>query len=223
MGEKRREGGCGCGHVRYRVEGEPIFVNNCHCRLCQQQTGSTSVVNAFFETERVTVSAGVPTIWMGILQALDANPGGWDLSAMRTMTVGGAAPPRAMIEAFGERHGLHITHGWGMTEMSPIGTISGIPGQERGLDTSAAYDKRAQQGPPIPFVEVRARKQGSLGSALESVGIAKQRRIVRATRHYLMCHPRAQSRRIRFDVVAFDGIDTEDPQITWVRNAFDAA
>ena len=94
---------------------------------------------------------------MGILQTLDAKPGGWDLSAMRTMTVGGAAPPRAMIEAFGERHGLHITHGWGMTEMCPIGTISGAPGQERGLSGGAAYDKRAQQGPPIPFVEVRAR------------------------------------------------------------------
>ena len=110
-----------------------------------------------FESERVTLSAGVPTIWMGILQTLDAKPDGWDLSAMRTMTVGGAAPPRAMIEAFGDRHGLHITHGWGMTEMCPIGTISGAPGQERGLTGGARYDKRAQQGPPIPFVEVRAR------------------------------------------------------------------
>ena len=50
MADAIREGGCGCGHVRYRVEGEPIFVNNCHCRLCQRQTGSTSVVNAFFES-----------------------------------------------------------------------------------------------------------------------------------------------------------------------------
>jgi fatty-acyl-CoA synthase len=109
-----------------------------------------------FERERVTVSAGVPTIWMGILQALDAKPDGWDLSTMRTMTVGGSAPPRAMIEAFGERHGLEISHGWGMTEMCPIGTISGAPGQELGLDKAAAYDRRAQQGPPIPFVEIRA-------------------------------------------------------------------
>jgi hypothetical protein len=52
------EGGCGCGHVRYRAEGEPIFVNNCHCRLCQLQTGSTSVVNAFFESESVTLLEG---------------------------------------------------------------------------------------------------------------------------------------------------------------------
>jgi len=115
-----------------------------------------------FEQERVTLTAGVPTIWMGILQALDASPGRWDLSAMRSMTVGGSAPPRAMIEAFGDRHGLHVVHGWGMTEMSPIGTISGIPGQERGLDKAAAYDKRAQQGPPIPFVEIRARGEDGL-------------------------------------------------------------
>ncbi len=53
-----REGGCGCGALRYRVTGEPIFVNNCHCTQCQHQTGSTSVVNAFFESERVEVLAG---------------------------------------------------------------------------------------------------------------------------------------------------------------------
>lgn len=117
---------------------------------------AASLLDAF-ESQSVTLTAGVPTIWMGILQALDASPGGWDLSAMRTMTIGGAAPPRAMIEAFGERHGLHITHGWGMTEMSPIGTVSGAPGQEAGLSAQEAYDKRAQQGPPIPFVEIRAR------------------------------------------------------------------
>lgn len=56
--EAIHEGGCGCGHVRYRVTGTPVFVNNCHCRLCQQQTGSTSVVNAFFEAERLELTAG---------------------------------------------------------------------------------------------------------------------------------------------------------------------
>jgi hypothetical protein len=58
MAEQVNEGGCNCGSVRYRVEGEPIYVNNCHCSQCQHQTGSTSVVNAFFETERVTQLSG---------------------------------------------------------------------------------------------------------------------------------------------------------------------
>ena len=58
MADTKREGGCGCGHVRYRIEGEPMMVHNCHCRLCQQQTGSTSVVNAFFESQRVTLLQG---------------------------------------------------------------------------------------------------------------------------------------------------------------------
>lgn len=58
MTETVREGGCGCGAVRYRVAGEPMFTNNCHCRQCQQQTGSTSVVNAFFEAERIALLQG---------------------------------------------------------------------------------------------------------------------------------------------------------------------
>ena len=61
MAETIREGGCGCGHVRYRARGEPMMVHNCHCRLCQQQTGSTSVVNAFFESDRVQLLQGALT------------------------------------------------------------------------------------------------------------------------------------------------------------------
>lgn len=53
MGETIHQGGCGCGHVRYEAQGHAIFVSNCHCTQCQHQTGSTSVVNAFYEAERV--------------------------------------------------------------------------------------------------------------------------------------------------------------------------
>lgn len=59
MTEKtKREGGCACGKARYRIDGEPMMVHNCHCRQCQQQTGSTSVVNAFWESDRVELLAG---------------------------------------------------------------------------------------------------------------------------------------------------------------------
>jgi len=58
LSEDPRDGGCACGALRFRAQGEPIFVNNCHCRLCQRQTGGTSVVNAFYESDRVEVLQG---------------------------------------------------------------------------------------------------------------------------------------------------------------------
>jgi hypothetical protein len=58
MTSKTLEGGCGCGAVRYRLNDEPILVNNCHCRLCQRQTGAGSAVNAFIETDRLEHLSG---------------------------------------------------------------------------------------------------------------------------------------------------------------------
>jgi acyl-CoA synthetase (AMP-forming)/AMP-acid ligase II len=72
--------------------------------------------------EGVTISAGVPTIWMGVLQALEKEPHRWQLGALR-MVVGGSAAPESMIRGF-DRHGLRVVHAWGMTEMTPLGTVS---------------------------------------------------------------------------------------------------
>ena len=58
MTSKTLEGGCGCGAVRYRLTDEPILVNNCHCRLCQRQTGTGSAVNAFIESDRLNLLSG---------------------------------------------------------------------------------------------------------------------------------------------------------------------
>jgi hypothetical protein len=60
MTEILREGGCGCGAVRYRVRGEPMIVHCCHCRDCQRQTGSAFVINALIETDRIELLAGAP-------------------------------------------------------------------------------------------------------------------------------------------------------------------
>jgi len=115
-----------------------------------------------FHRERVTITGGVPTIWMGVMQFLEANAGKYDLSAMRAMYVGGAAVPQAMIEAFEKKFGLTIFHAWGMTEMAPLGTVSRLPpGMERERD-AVKYALRATQGRPAPFVEIRARSDEGL-------------------------------------------------------------
>jgi fatty-acyl-CoA synthase len=116
----------------------------------------TSLLEAF-EHERVTLTGGVPTIWLGILQMLDKDPGAYDLSSLRGMIVGGAAAPRAMIEGFEERHGLNVIHAWGMTEMTPLGSVAEVPSVFSDAPKDEQYRFRAKQGLPAPFVEIRAR------------------------------------------------------------------
>ncbi|GEM83466.1 long-chain fatty acid--CoA ligase [Meiothermus hypogaeus] len=106
-----------------------------------------------YESEHVTKTAGVPTIWLGVLQALQKEPGRWKLEPME-MVVGGSAAPEAMIRAF-DRFGLRVLHAWGMTEMSPLGTTSRLKRHLRG-DAEVEYRYRAKQGVPTPLVEIRA-------------------------------------------------------------------
>jgi fatty-acyl-CoA synthase len=109
-----------------------------------------------FESERVTISAGVPTIWHGLLKYLDANPGR-DLSSLRQLIVGGAAIPEATIRAFETRHGLRVVHAWGMTETTPLGSMSRVPSELAAAPADDQYAWRATQGRPAPLVEIRAR------------------------------------------------------------------
>ena len=106
--------------------------------------------------EKVTCAAGVPTVWLAILEALDKEPNRWNTKSLRQMVVGGSAAPQAMIEGFEKRHGLHVLHAWGMTEMSPIGTISRLKPRMQALPESERFRMRATQGPAVPLVEVRA-------------------------------------------------------------------
>jgi fatty-acyl-CoA synthase len=110
-----------------------------------------------FAQERVTWTAGVPTIWLGILHLLDEQPDRWDLSHMKGMLVGGSAAPRALIAGFKQRHGLTVCHGWGMTETSPVASMASLPGELAEAGAETQFDYIATQGLPIPFVELRAR------------------------------------------------------------------
>jgi len=114
------------------------------------------------EREKVTLTAGVPTVWLGLLQELDANPGRYDLSALRSVVVGGSAAPVAMIRGFEERHGLKAVHAWGMTELTPLGTVCNLPRALTGASKDEQFRYRAAQGTPLPFVEIRARGENGL-------------------------------------------------------------
>jgi fatty-acyl-CoA synthase len=122
---------------------------------------AASLVDLFVR-EKVTVTGGVPTIWMGVLQYLDANPGAFDLSAIRAMYVGGSAVPQSLIEAFDRRYGLKIVQAWGMTEMAPLGTVAHCPPALADATDAVKFANRAKQGRPAPFVEIRARNEDGL-------------------------------------------------------------
>ncbi|MER3554324.1 MAG: long-chain fatty acid--CoA ligase [Meiothermus sp.] len=107
-----------------------------------------------YEGEKVTKTAGVPTIWMGVLGALQKEPSRWKLQPME-MVVGGSAAPESLIRAF-DRFGLKVLHAWGMTETSPLGTTSRLKSHLQTAPVDEQYAYRATQGMPTPLVEVRA-------------------------------------------------------------------
>ena len=108
--------------------------------------------------ERVTVAAGVPTIWLGIRDVLDAEAGRYALQPNVRMIVGGSAAPEQLIRDF-DRHGLTLLHAWGMTETSPIGTCSRLTPELATADEATRYRQRAKQGRPVPLVDVRVRNE----------------------------------------------------------------
>jgi acyl-CoA synthetase (AMP-forming)/AMP-acid ligase II len=115
--------------------------------------GAEDVLN-MMESEAVTLALGVPTVWMAIQQALDREPDRWKLRRGTRMMVGGSAAPPTLIAAF-EKHGLKITHGWGMTELCPVGTLSWLKPEHKQLPSARQYEIRARQGLAIPLMELR--------------------------------------------------------------------
>ena len=106
------------------------------------------------QQEKVTITAGVPTIWIGLYSLLERER--YDISSLRTMPVGGAAAPQSLIEGFEKQFGVPITHAWGMTEMTPLGTVSKLKSYLEELPEEERFKIRAKQGIPAPFVEIRA-------------------------------------------------------------------
>ena len=106
-----------------------------------------------FEGEGVTVSAGVPTVWQGLLAHTEAND--LHFSTMRRTIIGGSACPPAMLRAFDQKYKVQVLHAWGMTEMSPLGTVCTLKGGQEGLEGEARYTVLSKQGRVIFGVDMK--------------------------------------------------------------------
>jgi fatty-acyl-CoA synthase len=109
--------------------------------------------------EGVTIACGVPTVWLGIHDELERNPGKWKLPRDLTAPVGGSAPPESLIRAL-DRHRIHIVHLWGMTETSPLATTGGLRAHMHDWPEEKQYKVRSRQGWAAPFIELRVMRDG---------------------------------------------------------------
>lgn len=105
------------------------------------------------EQERVTITAGVPTIWLGLLKELEE--GSYDLSSLRGILCGGSAAPKGMIKAFEQKYNVPFMHAYGMTETSPLAVISTLKSYQEELDYEDRLELRAKQGVLVPGLEMK--------------------------------------------------------------------
>ena len=105
-------------------------------------------------TERVTMTAAVPTIWLMLLQYLEQNPA-LKLPYLERVLIGGASCPEPMMRAFVETYGVDVIHAWGMTEMSPMGTLSRLKGSMLNLPPAERWKEKLKQGRPSFGIDLK--------------------------------------------------------------------
>ena len=127
------------------------------------------------DQEKPDLLMGVPTVWLGLLQYL--NETNQTLDSVSTALVGGSAAPRAMIQEFEEKHNVFLMHGWGMTEMSPLGTATSRTAEMDNMDIESRYDLQEKQGKAFFGVEMTIADDE--GNELPKDGIAFGRLLVK--------------------------------------------
>jgi 3-(methylthio)propionyl---CoA ligase len=142
----------------------PMFhVNAWGIPYCSALTGAALILpgryldgaslTAIFNAERVTMSCGVPTVWLGLLQHLRSS--GERLHTVTRIMTGGSATPQLLIDAFRDEYGISVEQGWGMTEMSPIGTYNALKVAQAELTGEALTRHVLKQGRVLPGVEMK--------------------------------------------------------------------
>ena len=110
-------------------------------------------LHELFETEGVTMSAGVPTVWQGLLTHVEAND--LKFSTMKRTVIGGSTCPPAMMDAFEDKYGVQVIHAWGMTELSPMGALGQLKGKHANLDAAQRRALQAKQGRSLYGIDMK--------------------------------------------------------------------
>jgi len=143
----------------------PMFHANAWCvPFAGVMNGSTQIFGGpnpqprdiieIVHNERVTLVGAVPTVWIAIQAILEKEPQ-WDISSIRCIPIGGSAAPRSLIELFDKEYGAYMLHAWGMTEMSPLGTVCRPRSYADRLPDDERYNIRAKQGAMVAGVDMR--------------------------------------------------------------------
>jgi fatty-acyl-CoA synthase len=143
----------------------PMFHANAWCvPFAGVMNGSTQIFGGpnpqprdiieIVHNERVTLVGAVPTVWVAIQAILEKEPQ-WDISSIRCIPIGGSAAPKTLIQDFDKKYGAYMLHAWGMTEMSPLGTVCRPRSYTDGLPEEERYNIRAKQGAIVAGVDMR--------------------------------------------------------------------
>ena len=142
----------------------PMFHANAWCvPFCGTMLGSTQIFGGpnpqprdiceIVQGEKVTFVGAVPTVWIAVKELVEKE--GYDISSIRCIPIGGSAAPRSLLEHYDKHFGASMMHAWGMTEMSPLGTISRLKSYMRDWPEDRQYAVRATQGYPSVGVDLR--------------------------------------------------------------------
>ncbi|MBK9313313.1 MAG: long-chain fatty acid--CoA ligase [Acidobacteria bacterium] len=129
------------------------------------------------QDEKVSFTGGVPTIWLGVMNELLQNPGKYDLSSLRSMICGGSAPPRAMIDWFESNLGVDFVQAWGMTETSPLGTVTRLKPKMKDWPKEKKLDIKQRAGIYAPGLDISI--VDDFGKEVAHDGVAMGRLLIR--------------------------------------------
>lgn len=125
-------------------------------------------LHKLIEDEQITMTAAVPTVWLMLLNYL--RDSGEKVESLRKVVIGGSAAPRSMIEAFEKDYGVEVSHAWGMTEMSPLGSVGSLTGKTSKLPWEQQLDLKCKQGRGVLGVEMKITDEEN--NALPRDGVA---------------------------------------------------